>query len=271
MDSEDAPAPAAAAAAAARRRSLALYLLLLAALVAVGVFGSFFSPVWPVLMCVTLAASCLVQAVRLLAEIGPALPLVGFAFRGGGAGRYHAVQPEHPRRRRGGSAADDADTAAAFELQRQVLALSASPALARVLRAIEGDRNFTGEDFQILNELDNVWGAEPSSGAQRALRPEQIAALPQWAFAGAEKAAPAAAPAACAICLEPYEPGERLRTLPCVHSFHAACVDRWLGISGLCPECRGACAAGGGGGGGGGGGAAAAGGDPWAPQGHALV
>ena len=32
----------------------------------------------------------------------------------------------------------------------------------------------------------------------------------------------------CAVCLAPFEVGETLRTLPCRHEFHKACVDAWL-------------------------------------------
>jgi hypothetical protein len=31
----------------------------------------------------------------------------------------------------------------------------------------------------------------------------------------------------CAVCLETYASGDLVRELPCRHTFHAACIDRW--------------------------------------------
>jgi len=42
----------------------------------------------------------------------------------------------------------------------------------------------------------------------------------------------------CRICLMRYEEGEVQRTLPCFHTFHADCVDRWLHTATTCPICR---------------------------------
>eukprot|EP01064_Diplonema_japonicum_P031549 TRINITY_DN5697_c0_g1_i1.p1 TRINITY_DN5697_c0_g1~~TRINITY_DN5697_c0_g1_i1.p1 ORF type:complete len:371 (+),score=29.45 TRINITY_DN5697_c0_g1_i1:201-1313(+) len=42
----------------------------------------------------------------------------------------------------------------------------------------------------------------------------------------------------CAICLESFDNGDTLRTLPCLHFFHPSCVDRWLKENAKCPTCR---------------------------------
>ncbi|KAG2614804.1 hypothetical protein PVAP13_3NG009700 [Panicum virgatum] len=74
-------------------------------------------------------------------------------------------------------------------------------------------------------QLDGVvtWnGGVPASG-------EAIAALPETtAGEGGE----------CAVCLEAYEAGDTLRTMPCAHGFHERCIFEWLRVSRLCPLCR---------------------------------
>ncbi|WKX94230.1 hypothetical protein Q1695_011469 [Nippostrongylus brasiliensis] len=41
----------------------------------------------------------------------------------------------------------------------------------------------------------------------------------------------------CAICMVDFEHGEKVRFLPCMHSFHQTCVDDWLMRSFTCPSC----------------------------------
>jgi hypothetical protein len=41
----------------------------------------------------------------------------------------------------------------------------------------------------------------------------------------------------CVICLEHFGHGDRLRVLPCNHSFHVGCIDRWLSGSHSFQDC----------------------------------
>lgn len=41
----------------------------------------------------------------------------------------------------------------------------------------------------------------------------------------------------CVICLEHFVQGDRLRVLPCTHSFHVGCIDRWLSGSHSFDDC----------------------------------
>lgn len=43
----------------------------------------------------------------------------------------------------------------------------------------------------------------------------------------------------CSVCLEALQDGEMVRQLPaCLHQFHVACIDMWLGSHSTCPLCR---------------------------------
>eukprot|EP00326_Haptolina_ericina_P042162 CAMPEP_0181250868 /NCGR_PEP_ID=MMETSP1096-20121128/46553_1 /TAXON_ID=156174 ORGANISM="Chrysochromulina ericina, Strain CCMP281" /NCGR_SAMPLE_ID=MMETSP1096 /ASSEMBLY_ACC=CAM_ASM_000453 /LENGTH=145 /DNA_ID=CAMNT_0023348373 /DNA_START=180 /DNA_END=617 /DNA_ORIENTATION=- len=42
----------------------------------------------------------------------------------------------------------------------------------------------------------------------------------------------------CCVCLEDVTPGSRVRTLPCLHTFHAECAEEWLKKKKVCPLCQ---------------------------------
>uniref|UniRef100_A0A0D6R1A7 RING-type E3 ubiquitin transferase n=1 Tax=Araucaria cunninghamii TaxID=56994 RepID=A0A0D6R1A7_ARACU len=71
--------------------------------------------------------------------------------------------------------------------------------------------------------------------ANTGLKKSRINALPLVVYSkvGAELAAE------CPVCLAEFLEGEKLRVLPkCRHTFHMACVDRWLVSHSSCPSCR---------------------------------
>ena len=50
--------------------------------------------------------------------------------------------------------------------------------------------------------------------------------------------AAAATPPQCSICMEDLGTGGQVQALRCSHSFHRACIARWLRSSRTCPTCR---------------------------------
>ncbi|CAE8701369.1 unnamed protein product, partial [Polarella glacialis] len=65
-----------------------------------------------------------------------------------------------------------------------------------------------------------------------------IQALPTRTFHGTMDSNRKDEDSRCQICMEDFAEGEELRTLPCFHLFHCACVDQWLKVNSICPTCR---------------------------------
>ena len=42
----------------------------------------------------------------------------------------------------------------------------------------------------------------------------------------------------CVICLEVFDVGDSITTLPCVHLFHTDCIKSWLKSNNHCPICK---------------------------------
>lgn len=42
----------------------------------------------------------------------------------------------------------------------------------------------------------------------------------------------------CCICMEDVAKGDKFTILPCSHSFHSPCVDKWLKQKACCPTCK---------------------------------
>ncbi|CAL1159824.1 unnamed protein product, partial [Cladocopium goreaui] len=85
--------------------------------------------------------------------------------------------------------------------------------------------------YEDLLQLAEELGSVP----HRRATPEMLQRLPLFRYSGSEKEK-------CVICQEAYEIGEEVRKLPCSHTYHRACIDRWLttgtAISLQCPICK---------------------------------
>jgi len=104
------------------------------------------------------------------------------------------------------------------------------------------DRDFGAEDYDMLLALDED---TPTKQLARASRGE-INRLPVIAYRSPTDGGATAdsdgvkeeAKTRCLICLDDFEPSQRLRLLPCFHHFHVDCIDRWLGEKAECPVCK---------------------------------
>jgi len=77
-------------------------------------------------------------------------------------------------------------------------------------------------------------GLQPHQGASAA----DIEALPTRSFNSVKTESKAKESLQCMVCLMDYEPNDELRTLPCFHAYHKACIDKWLLENKKCPICK---------------------------------
>ncbi len=74
-------------------------------------------------------------------------------------------------------------------------------------------------------------------GENRGASSETITSLPVSTIVDPERELPMDK-RQCCICLEDFCQGEERTSLPCLHGFHTACVNRWLSSNGSCPVCK---------------------------------
>lgn len=102
---------------------------------------------------------------------------------------------------------------------------------------IDVDRMSYEELLALGDRLGHIQRAGPTS--------DELARLPTRcveASSASEGHGHAEGTRQCSVCYDDYAAGDELRTLPCLHSFHKACIDRWLtsGMPGArtCPVCN---------------------------------
>lgn len=132
--------------------------------------------------------------------------------------------------------------------------------LANRLRMMMLQRDFTGDDYEMLQQLDDArfgGGAVVDRGASA----ETISNLPTHRLTAQDLSFGAQDEEAgrpqhthhahnneeeesshplgqCNICLADYREGEEVKTLPCLHRFHSDCLDPWLRLNAVCPICK---------------------------------
>lgn len=116
-----------------------------------------------------------------------------------------------------------------------------APGFSTRLRLAMLQRDFTGDDYEMLQQLDNNDARQNLHGADEA----SINRLPIHNVTAEEQTATPDTESGqshshnnCNICLGPYEVGEEVRTLICLHKFHRGCIDPWLRTNAVCPICK---------------------------------
>ncbi|BBG97987.1 RING/U-box superfamily protein [Prunus dulcis] len=102
------------------------------------------------------------------------------------------------------------------------------------------DREFDDLDYETLRALDS-----DNVPAASSMSEEEINALPVHKYKKKQETANTVGSTkasedelTCSVCLEQVNVGELIRSLPCMHQFHASCIDPWLRQQGTCPVCK---------------------------------
>ncbi|KAK0053427.1 zinc finger CCCH domain-containing protein 13 [Biomphalaria pfeifferi] len=94
-------------------------------------------------------------------------------------------------------------------------------------------------DHEVASSTQMVTQLGPEQNVPR-MTTSELAALPtvQHASDGSNKEEKDSSEVRCSICLTDFKTGDEKRVLPCVHSFHVGCADKWLKMNATCPVCR---------------------------------
>ena len=125
-----------------------------------------------------------------------------------------------PRKKNNQTTAEDHPAALLYELKHNDI----SDDFSRLLVELQ-HRDLTPEDYDTLLRLDEK--VAPKTVSESALTSFETLTLQSSSNLVGEL---------CSICMEVYSVSERVKTLPCCHTFHCSCIDTWLSTASLnCP------------------------------------
>jgi len=96
----------------------------------------------------------------------------------------------------------------------------------RVQQQMSRNGDFTEADYELLSQLDD---ARPTKKGASQAQINQLTTTTVQKGAKIES---------CCICMSDMEHRQKVRVLPCDHTFHAGCIGRWLKLNKSCPVCK---------------------------------
>jgi len=124
----------------------------------------------------------------------------------------------------------------------------AADGIARADARAEDISRMARQLLQLLRSYSQAAAPQGSNRGGRAASEAELAGLPSFAC----RPGSTSDGDVCAICLSNLEPGDALKTMPCAHVYHGACLVEWLVVRANCPLCKRGLSEGGAGGGDGG-------------------
>lgn len=121
----------------------------------------------------------------------------------------------------------------------------AGPLVTKILLKVAHRLSLTGQDANfVINVLQRISTGQYVSITYRGIKIFSTSNNPPLTEDDLNKIAPLSCPGlnnvpeqaetefsnpdSCSVCMEKYTQQQLTRTLPCKHSFHAACIDQWL-------------------------------------------